>query len=54
MSPPLYRADHTGSYLRPKDLAAARKKFKEGEISAAELRKVEDVWIEDLVKKLHS
>ena len=40
-SPP-FRADHVGSLLRPPELAAARERAAAGEISAAELRRLED------------
>ncbi len=39
---PPFRADHVGSLLRPKDLLEARETAKRGEISAAQLREVED------------
>jgi 5-methyltetrahydropteroyltriglutamate--homocysteine methyltransferase len=48
-SPP-FRADHVGSFLRPKRLLDAREKKSKGEISAAELRKVEDDAITEIVK----
>jgi len=48
-SPP-FRADHVGSFLRPKRLLDAREKKAKGEISAAELRKVEDDAITEIVK----
>ena len=41
-SKPPFRADHVGSLLRPKHLLEAREKLDKGEISAAELRNVED------------
>ncbi len=40
-SPP-FRADHVGSLLRPPELAAARERAAAGEISASELRGLED------------
>ena len=43
--------DVVGSFLRPALLKEAREKFKKGEISAQELKKVEDREIEKLVKK---
>ena len=43
--------DLVGSFLRPVELKEAREKFKKGEISAQELKKVEDREIEKLVKK---
>jgi len=48
-SPP-FRADHVGSFLRPKRLLDAREKKAKGEISAAELRRVEDDAITEIVK----
>ncbi|MGD2133160.1 MAG: 5-methyltetrahydropteroyltriglutamate--homocysteine S-methyltransferase [Maricaulaceae bacterium] len=47
---PPFRADHVGSFLRPKELLDAREKFKAGEIDAAELRGVEDEAIRGVVK----
>ena len=43
--------DVVGSFLRPVELKEAREKFKKGEISAQELKGVEDREIEKLVKK---
>jgi methionine synthase II (cobalamin-independent) len=45
-----FRADHVGSLLRPKKLLQAREDQKAGRISAAELRKLEDDSIRDVVK----
>ncbi len=45
-----FRADHVGSFLRPKRLLDAREKKAKGEISATELRKVEDDAITEIVK----
>ena len=47
---PPFRADHVGSFLRPKRLLEAREKKAKGEISATELRKVEDDAITEIVK----
>jgi len=47
---PPFRADHVGSLLRPKALLDAREKRQKGEITAAELRQVEDAAIRDAVK----
>ena len=47
---PPFRADHVGSFLRPKKLLDAREKKARGGISAAELRKVEDEAIAEIVK----
>jgi 5-methyltetrahydropteroyltriglutamate--homocysteine methyltransferase len=44
------RADHVGSFLRPKSVLDAREKYAAGEIDAAELRGVEDEAIAELVK----
>lgn len=48
---PPFRADHVGSLLRPPDLLAARRRRQSGEISAEELRRIEDTHIRDVVKK---
>ena len=42
---PPFRADHVGSLLRPPELLRARDRFKSGEISAPELRSIEDASI---------
>ena len=47
---PPFRADHVGSFLRPKYLLEARDKKARGEIGAAELRKVEDQAIAEIVR----
>jgi 5-methyltetrahydropteroyltriglutamate--homocysteine methyltransferase len=47
---PPFRADHVGSFLRPKRLLEAREKKVKGEISATELRRVEDDAITEIVK----
>jgi 5-methyltetrahydropteroyltriglutamate--homocysteine methyltransferase len=44
-----YRADHVGSLLRPPELLAARERFGNGEITAEQLRAVEDEAIRDAV-----
>lgn len=49
-SKPPFRADHVGSLLRPQRLHEARAKAKRGEISAAELKKVQDECIREVVK----
>src|SRR5882672_1153296 len=46
-----FRADEVGSLLRPPKIKAARAKLEKGEISAADLRKVEDMEIEKVVHK---
>ena len=48
-SPP-FRADHVGSLLRPQRLLQARDDFAAGQISAAELRSVEDQEIPGAVR----
>jgi 5-methyltetrahydropteroyltriglutamate--homocysteine methyltransferase len=47
---PPFRADHVGSLLRPKALLQAREDLKQGRITAAELRRVEDEAIADAVR----
>jgi 5-methyltetrahydropteroyltriglutamate--homocysteine methyltransferase len=48
---PPFRADHVGSLLRPKHLLGARDKLDKGEITAAELRRIEDDAIRHAVKR---
>ena len=50
-SRPPFRADHVGSYLRPRRLAEARARRAAGEISAAELREIEDGCIREVVRR---
>jgi 5-methyltetrahydropteroyltriglutamate--homocysteine methyltransferase len=45
-----FRADHVGSFLRPKFLLEAREQFQKGQITRAQLREVEDRAIRDIVK----
>jgi 5-methyltetrahydropteroyltriglutamate--homocysteine methyltransferase len=47
---PPFRADHVGSFLRPKALLEARDKRQNGDIDAAALRAVEDAAIRDIVR----
>jgi 5-methyltetrahydropteroyltriglutamate--homocysteine methyltransferase len=47
---PPFRADHVGSLLRPQKLLAARDQFAAGQISAAQLRAVEDDAIREVVQ----
>jgi len=47
---PPFRADHVGSFLRPKELLDAREKCQSGAISKADLRQVEDRAIRNVVK----
>ncbi|MGY0694911.1 5-methyltetrahydropteroyltriglutamate--homocysteine S-methyltransferase [Virgibacillus sp. FSP13] len=46
-----FRADQVGSLLRPEKLHEARKEFKEGKITAEQLRKVETQEIKRIVDK---
>lgn len=46
---PPFRADHVGSLLRPENLKRARDQHAAGEISADELRGVEDAAVRDVV-----
>ena len=48
---PPFRADHVGSLLRPAALKAAREQRAKGEISAVQLKDVEDREIERVIKK---
>ena len=48
---PPFRADHVGSLLRPAALKEARAKRAKGEISAADLKAVEDREIERAIRK---
>ena len=47
---PPFRADHVGSFLRPKYLLDAREQRAKGEITAEQLRAVEDKAITEIVK----
>ncbi len=47
---PPFRADHVGSFLRPKELLEARDKCQRGAISRADLRQAEDSAIRDIVR----
>ena len=47
---PPFRADHVGSFLRPKYLLDAREQKARGEITAEQLRAVEDRAITEIVK----
>src|SRR5439155_12350517 len=47
---PPFRADHVGSFLRPKFLLDAREQFRLGAIDATNLRAVEDQAIRGIVK----
>ena len=48
-STPPFRADHVGSFLRPKFLLDAREQKARGEITARQLREVEDKAIAEIV-----
>ena len=47
---PPFRADHVGSLLRPQKLLRARDEFAAGQISAEQLRAIEDDAIRDVVQ----
>lgn len=47
---PPFRADHVGSLLRPAKLLEAREGFAAGNVSADELRSIEDDAIRDVVQ----
>jgi 5-methyltetrahydropteroyltriglutamate--homocysteine methyltransferase len=53
MKPP-FRADHVGSLLRTPAVKENRLRWKKGEISAEELREIENTGIAETVKKLES
>jgi 5-methyltetrahydropteroyltriglutamate--homocysteine methyltransferase len=46
-----FRADEVGSLLRPQKIKEARARLEKGEISADDLRKIEDIEIEKVVHK---
>ena len=48
MKPP-FRADQVGSLLRPKELAEARKSFKDGKLEGKELKEIEDRCIREAI-----
>jgi 5-methyltetrahydropteroyltriglutamate--homocysteine methyltransferase len=48
---PPFRADHVGSLLRPAPLKDARAKREKGEISAAQLKEIEDREIAKVIKR---
>src|SRR6187455_1995097 len=47
---PPFRADHVGSFLRPKYLLDAREQFRGGVIGAEALRKIEDEAIREIAR----
>jgi 5-methyltetrahydropteroyltriglutamate--homocysteine methyltransferase len=51
---PPFRADEVGSLLRPQRIREARAKLEKGEISAGELKRIEDLEIEKVVHKQSS
>jgi 5-methyltetrahydropteroyltriglutamate--homocysteine methyltransferase len=51
---PPFRADHVGSLLRPKEIHVARERAARGDIDAAELRRIEDAAIADMIPKLEA
>ncbi len=51
---PPFRADHVGSLLRTSPVQTNRKKWKNGEISAEELREIENEEIRKVVNKVES
>src|ERR1043165_9186862 len=48
---PPFRADHVGSILRTAPVKDARAKREKGEITAAQLKEIEDREIEKIIKK---
>jgi 5-methyltetrahydropteroyltriglutamate--homocysteine methyltransferase len=54
MKTPPFRADHVGSLLRTTAVKENRQKWKNGLISAEELREIENIGIAETVKKLES
>ncbi|KKY27264.1 putative vitamin-b12 independent methionine synthase [Phaeomoniella chlamydospora] len=47
----VYRADHVGSFLRPKEIIEVREKVAHQQATSEDLRKVEDKWVSDVVSK---
>lgn len=54
MKKPPFRADHVGSLLRTAEVKDHRMRWKRGEITAEELRMIEDEAIRETVKKLEA
>ena len=48
---PPFRADHVGSLLRPQSVHQARAEFAKGQITAEDLKGVEDAAIRDIIRK---
>ena len=46
-----FKFDHVGSFLRPESLKKARRDYEAGNITAEELKSVEDKAITELIKK---
>ncbi len=46
-----FRADHVGSFLRPKELLDAREGFRTGKVTREALTELEDKLVRDVVKK---
>ena len=47
---PPFRADHVGSLLRPPEVLRARDDFAAGQISAGQLREIEDAAIREIIR----
>ena len=47
---PPFRADHVGSFLRPRELLDARERARKGELLRGQLRDIEDTAIRDIVR----
>src|SRR5712664_857892 len=47
---PPFRADHVGSLLRPKEVLRARDEYAVGQITAEQLRQVEDAAIRENIR----
>jgi 5-methyltetrahydropteroyltriglutamate--homocysteine methyltransferase len=48
---PPFRADHVGSLLRPQAVLAARDQFAAGQLTAQQLREIEDAAIREAIRK---
>jgi 5-methyltetrahydropteroyltriglutamate--homocysteine methyltransferase len=51
---PPFRADHVGSLLRTDEVKSSRDRWKQGKLSAEDLREIEDLAIADTVKQVES
>tara|TARA_B100000315_G_scaffold257951_1_gene308535 strand:+ start:3381 stop:4016 length:636 start_codon:yes stop_codon:yes gene_type:complete len=49
VSKPPFRADHVGSLLRPQELTDARQQWREGNLSAGELKEFEDEHVREVI-----